>query len=89
MAYVYKIFMNSFYGRFDINSKSTIAEVRKKKRYDYLIQKKTNIISDNKLKIPSWEAFFPSSDVGLDHAPLASFNLPRERVFTFPITVFA
>lgn len=48
MAYVYKILMNTLYGRFGINPESTITEVCKKERYDYLIQK-ANIISGNKL----------------------------------------
>lgn len=37
MVYVYKILMNSLYGRFGINPKSTITEVCDKKRYFHLV----------------------------------------------------
>lgn len=48
MAYVYKILMNTLYGRFGINPESTITEVCKKERYEYLIQN-ANLISGNML----------------------------------------
>lgn len=48
MAYVYKILMNSLYGRWGISPKSTITEVCDKKRYDYLTQR-DNFIYGNKL----------------------------------------
>jgi DNA polymerase type B, organellar and viral len=48
ITYVYKILMNTLYDRFGINPESTITEVCKKERYDYLIQK-ANIISGNKV----------------------------------------
>ncbi len=48
MAYVYKILMNSLYGRFFINPESTITEVCKKERYEYLIQN-SNFISGDML----------------------------------------
>lgn len=48
MAYVYKILMNSLYGRFGINPECTITEVCQKARYEDLIQR-NNFISGNKL----------------------------------------
>lgn len=46
MAYVYKILMNSLYGRFGINPLSTITEVCKRDRYDYLTQRDNLIFGD-------------------------------------------
>ena len=46
MAYSYKILMNSLYGRFGINPKSTITEVCHRDRYDYLTQKDNLIFGD-------------------------------------------
>ena len=48
MAYVYKILMNSLYGRLGINPESTITEVCKKERYEYFIQN-SNFISGDML----------------------------------------
>lgn len=39
MAYVYKILMNSLYGRFGINPTSKITEVCSRKRYESLIRR--------------------------------------------------
>jgi hypothetical protein len=49
MAYVYKLIMNSLYGRFGINPKSTITEICNRERYDYLILRKDNLISGDQL----------------------------------------
>ena len=38
--------MNSLYGRFGINSKSTVTEVCDRERYDYLTQEKHLILGD-------------------------------------------
>ena len=46
MAYVYKILMNSLYGRFGINPESTTTEVCDRARYDELIQKDNFIWGD-------------------------------------------
>ncbi|GLJ16456.1 hypothetical protein SUGI_0280020 [Cryptomeria japonica] len=46
MAYGYKILMNSLYGRFGINPKSTITEVCNRDRYDYLTQRDNLIFGD-------------------------------------------
>jgi hypothetical protein len=45
-AYGYKILMNSLYGRFGINPKSTVTEVCDRERYDYLTQKKHLTLGD-------------------------------------------
>ncbi|KAF6142668.1 hypothetical protein GIB67_015154 [Kingdonia uniflora] len=46
MSYGYKILMNSLYGRFDINPKSTITEICKRKRYEELTQREKIIMGD-------------------------------------------
>nr|QHR86556.1 putative DNA polymerase [Picea sitchensis] len=46
MAYVYKILMNSLYGRFGINPQSTITEVVNRERYDTLTQNENLIFGD-------------------------------------------
>ncbi|KAI3702104.1 hypothetical protein L6452_27785 [Arctium lappa] len=46
LSYVYKILMNSLYGRFGINPKSTITEVYDSERYKKLIRKIDLIFSD-------------------------------------------
>ncbi|KAF6165299.1 hypothetical protein GIB67_042715 [Kingdonia uniflora] len=46
ISYGYKILMNSFYGRFGINSESTITEICKRKRYDELTQREQIIMGD-------------------------------------------
>ena len=46
MAYVYKILMNSLYGRFGINPKSTITEVCDEDRYKHLIRHSELIFGD-------------------------------------------
>ncbi|GLJ46003.1 hypothetical protein SUGI_0968890 [Cryptomeria japonica] len=46
MAYGYKILMNSLYGRFSINPKSTITEVCNRDIYDYLTHKDNLIFGD-------------------------------------------
>lgn len=46
MAYGYKILMNSLYGRFGINPKSTITEVCSRERYDYLTHNKNFVTAD-------------------------------------------
>ncbi|XP_028052254.1 uncharacterized protein LOC114256772 [Camellia sinensis] len=48
MAYGYKILMNSLYGRFGINPKSTTTEVCSREIYDYLTHNK-NFVTVNKL----------------------------------------
>ena len=45
-AYGYKILMNSLYGRFGINPKSTVTEVCDRERYDYLTQNKHLTLGD-------------------------------------------
>jgi len=59
MAYSYKILMNSLYGRFGINPKSTISEVCNRNRYDYLTQR-DNLIFGDKLS----EQYYIVSYVG-------------------------
>ena len=59
MAYSYKILMNSLYGRFGINPKSTITEVCNRNRYDYLTQR-DNLIFGDKLS----EQYYIVSYVG-------------------------
>lgn len=49
MSYVYKILMNSLYGRFGINPKSTITEIGDQKRYNHIL-KKSEFISGDILK---------------------------------------
>lgn len=46
MGYIYKILLNSLYGRFGINPKSTITEICKPDRYNLLIKKKEIIFGD-------------------------------------------
>lgn len=46
MSYIYKILMNSLYGRFGINPKSTITEVCDEDRYKYLTKKRDLILAD-------------------------------------------
>ena len=46
MAYVYKILMNTLYGRFGINPKSTTTEVCDRSRYDILTQRNNFIFGD-------------------------------------------
>lgn len=46
LAYVYKILMNSLYGRFGINPKSTITEVCSEARYKHLIRHSNLIHAD-------------------------------------------
>lgn len=46
MSYVYKILMNSLYGRFGINPKCTITEVCNLDRYNHLINKSDFIFGD-------------------------------------------
>ncbi|XP_022849105.1 uncharacterized protein LOC111371388 [Olea europaea var. sylvestris] len=46
MSYVYKILMNSLYGRFGINPKSTVTEIYDYDRYNYLIKKSDLILGD-------------------------------------------
>lgn len=46
LAYVYKILMNSLYGRFGINPKSTITEVCDEGRYKHLIRHSELIFGD-------------------------------------------
>lgn len=46
MSYVYKILMNSLYGRFGINPKCTITEICDSDRYNYLIKKSDLILGD-------------------------------------------
>lgn len=46
MSYVYKTLMNSLYGRFGINPESTITEICKRERYEYLTQRENLIMGD-------------------------------------------
>lgn len=48
MAFGYKLLMNSLYGRFGINPKSTITEICNKERHDLLL-KRDNFVSGNML----------------------------------------
>lgn len=46
MSFVYKIVMNSLYGRFGINPKSTITEICYEDRYNHLIRNSELIFAD-------------------------------------------
>ena len=72
MSYVYKILMNSLYGRFGINPKSTITEVCDRNRYDLLTQR-DNLIFGDKLSEDYYIVSYVSSgnvdDLDLDWNP--------------------
>lgn len=73
MAYVYKILMNSLYGRLGINPESTITEVCKKERYEYLIQN-SNFISGDMLSDHYYMVSYNSKTGHVDNS--SDWNLP-------------
>lgn len=73
MAYVYKILMNSLYGRFGINQKSTITEVCDRERYDYLTQR-DNLIFGDKL---SEHYYIVSYNSNTGHVDDSDWNPPK------------
>ena len=73
MAYVYKILMNSLYGRFGINPSSTITEVCNRERYDYLTQK-ADLIFGDKLSEHYYIVSYASNTGNVDNS---DWNPPR------------
>ncbi|KAL2505782.1 DNA-directed DNA polymerase [Abeliophyllum distichum] len=68
MSYVYKILMNSLYGRFGINPVSTITEVCDRERYDYLILS-DNLIMGDKLSEHYYIVSYYSNTGAVDWKP--------------------
>lgn len=67
MAYVYKILMNSLYGRFGINPKSTITDVCDEDRYKDLIRH-TELIFGDKLSENNYiVSYHSNTDTGSDY----------------------
>lgn len=62
MSYIYKILMNSLYGRFGINPESLVTEICNKERYDFLI-KKGNISTADKLSEDYFIVSYTSNSV--------------------------
>ena len=71
-AYVYKILMNSLYGRFGINPKSTTTELCDENRYKHLIRHSELIFSDMLIDNKYIVAYHSNTDKGQDY-----WNPPR------------
>lgn len=67
LAYVYKILMNSLYGRFGINPKSTITEVCDEDRYKDLIRHSELIFGDMLSENNYIVAYHSNTDKGSDY----------------------
>nr|GME06072.1 DNA polymerase-like [Ipomoea batatas] len=67
MAYVYKILMNSLYGRFGINPKSTTTEVCDEYRYKDLIRNSELIFGDMLCENKYIVAYHSNTEKGLDY----------------------
>lgn len=67
MSYVYKILMNSLYGRFGINPKSTTTEVCDKDRYKHLIRHSEFIFGDMLSENNYIVAYHSNTEKGSDY----------------------
>lgn len=76
LAYVYKILMNSLYGRFGINPKSTITEVCDEKRYKELVRHSDLIFAemliDNSFVVAYYNNRYTGSDIDYWNPPTNS-----------------
>ncbi|XP_022849082.1 uncharacterized protein LOC111371371 [Olea europaea var. sylvestris] len=85
MSYVYKILMNSLYGRFGINPKSTVTEIYDYDRYNYLI-KKSDLILGDKL---SEHYYIVSYLRNIEHVDDTDWNPPKIAVVQLSAAITA
>ncbi|OVA05070.1 DNA-directed DNA polymerase [Macleaya cordata] len=74
MAYVYKLIMNSLYGRFGINPESTITEICERKRYDILLHSVKKLVYGEKL---SDKYLMVNYKINTVHADNSEWNPPK------------
>ncbi|KAL5821138.1 hypothetical protein ACOSQ3_023020 [Xanthoceras sorbifolium] len=92
MAYVYKILMNSLYGRFGINPKSTITEIYDEDRYKKLIRHSEFIFSDMLSKNNYIVSYHSNTEKGSDYwnplknsaVQLAAAITATARIYMYP-----
>jgi hypothetical protein len=92
LAYVYKILMNSLYGRFGINPKSTTTEVCDNDRYNYLIRHSELIFGEMLSENTHIVAYHSNTDKGPDYwnppknsaVQLAAAITAYARIYMYP-----
>ena len=92
LAYVYKILMNSLYGRFGINPKSTITEVCDSARYKHLIRYSELIFGDMLSENNYIVAYHSNTGTGSDYwnppknsaVQLAAAITASARIYMYP-----
>ena len=92
MAYVYKILMNTLYGRFGINPKSTTTEVCDFNRYKHLLRNSEFIFSDMLSENNYIVAYHSNTDKGSDYwnppkhsaVQLAAAVTASARIYMYP-----
>lgn len=92
MAYVYKILMNSLYGRFGINPKSTITEVCDEDRYKDLLRHSELIFGDMLSENYYIVAYHSNTETGSDYwnppknsaVQLAAAITATARIYMYP-----
>ena len=92
LAYVYKILMNSLYGRFGINPKSTITEVSDEDRYKHLIRHSELIFGDMLSENNYIVAYHSNTGTGPDYwnppknsaVQLAAAITASARIYMYP-----
>ncbi|XP_050233250.1 DNA polymerase-like [Mercurialis annua] len=92
LAYVYKILMNSLYGRFGINPKSTTTEVCDENRYKYLIRHSELIFGDMLSENNYIVAYHSNTETGSDYwnpskhsaVQLAAAITASARIYMYP-----
>lgn len=92
MAYVYKILMNSLYGRFGINPKSTTTEVCDEARYKHLIRHSELIFGDMLSENNYIVAYHSNTGTDLDYwnppknsaVQLAAAITASARIYMYP-----
>ena len=92
MSYVYKILMNSLYGRFGINPKSTTTEVCDQDRYNHLMRHSEFIFGDMLSENNYIVAYHSNTDKGSDYwnppknsaVQLAAAITAYARIYMYP-----
>lgn len=92
LAYVYKILMNSLYGRFGINPKSTITEVCDEDRYKHLIRNSDLLFGEMLSENYYIVAYHSNTGTGLDYwnppknsaVQLAAAITASARIYMYP-----
>jgi hypothetical protein len=91
MGYIYKILLNSLYGRFGINPQSTITEICKPDRYNFLVKNKEFIFADKLCEDSYIVSYYTNTDWNHDWKPprisavqLSAAITASARIFMYP-----